>query len=411
MNSRLRKKIFLIAVPLAALSAILYFTRATAPPVTMGYEVSACKQIKTMKVGPGPEDMALDDSGENPRIFISIGELEIINPEKRKRTGIAVFEPALDKDEAGKMDIVDKPGDFDFKPHGLHLWKTPPGEKSPGETYLYVISHGRTPEKCEADKNAKTERKTHKKHSVLKFLVRGNTLVYKKCFSTSRFKGDPNDLFVTGEDEFYITDPIRKFMAFFPPASVWLHRKDGRWFEATNSVSYPNGILIRGNKAFVASTGDNQIHVFTRKPDGVFEKKKGFISLIRTEDGKIIKNLMLLDNFTFLGKEKKSILIATHPSKLKFGLHAMSPANISSPSVVLKINLNDWLKNGKAGKKHAVVFSVSGPDVDKPDERIAIQAASAALYYKGRLYISQVFEGYILSCKAGKKLIEDAKTE
>ncbi len=99
---------------------------------------------------------------------------------------------------------------------------------------------------------------------------------------------------------------------------------------------------------------------------------------------KTIARLKGLDNITFLNNDE--ILVTAHLRQIAYLNHYKDPKNIS-PTVVYKVNL-------VTGKRSAV-YSNNGS---------AICGASTALYYKGKLYLAQVFEPFLYKCD-----VEDLK--
>jgi hypothetical protein len=95
---------------------------------------------------------------------------------------------------------------------------------------------------------------------------------------------------------------------------------------------------------------------------------------------KLIAKLHGLDNVTFLND--KEILVTAHLRMLAFLKHYKDAKNIS-PTVVYRVNIFTG--------EYKAIYENDGSD---------ICGGSTALYYKGKLYISQVFEPFLLKCDA-----------
>jgi hypothetical protein len=127
-------------------------------------------------------------------------------------------------------------------------------------------------------------------------------------------------------------------------------------------LSYPNGIQGIEDTLFVSTILSNKVFRVYQTAKG-FKRKK----LLKVKGG---------DNFSVNGKN--SLLLTSHPKKMKFMKHAKNPEK-KSPSQVFEINT-------QTGEKK-LIFSSEGED---------ISAVSVAVQYKGFLYLGQVFEGFIL---------------
>jgi hypothetical protein len=219
----------------------------------------------------------------------------------------------------------------DFNPHGIYLIY------ENGEKYLFVINHI-----------------SKKQQEIIRFRILSNSLVEEKSFRDKLIK-HPNDVYAANKNEFYFSND-RPFCGSIAKYD------QGLYSLIAKSLSYPNGIQGLDDTLFVSTILSNKVFRLYRKKSGYKRKK-----FLKVKGG---------DNFTVNGKN--SLLLTSHPKKMKFIKHAKNPEK-KSPSQVFEINT-------LTGEKK-LIFSSEGED---------ISAVSVAVQYKGFLYLGQVFEGFIL---------------
>ncbi len=154
----------------------------------------------------------------------------------------------------------------------------------------------------------------------------------------------------------------------FAMRTAFVVHYDGKdsWDIAVDRICFGNGILAKQDTLYVATTRKDGLLAFARKSDGTVHK--------RTQ----IVDLKGMDNLT--QTPGGAILTAAHSNFIAFKKHAGNPENLS-PGIVYRIDPD--------ARNAEPVYASDGEE---------ISGNSTALYYKGHLYIGQVFEGYILQC-------------
>ena len=87
-----------------------------------------------------------------------------------------------------------------------------------------------------------------------------------------------------------------------------------------------------------------------------------------------------LDNISFINDNE--VLVTAHLKQIAVLKHYKDPKNIS-PTVIYRVNINTG--------DYKAVYADKGSD---------ISGGSTALYYNGKIYISQIFEPFLLKCDA-----------
>ena len=289
--------------------------------ITYAVTISASDTIK-VNTGFGPEDLAIDTL--NDRILISCD-----NRRNNMMQGeIWIYD--ISSEKARKL-LFETPPGFNFHPHGIFLYT------ENGVPFLYVINH------IYKDKS-----------EIDRFVVLKDKLKLDKRITG--ITGKPNDLVVTGMDEFYYTD----YKTF--GGSIILH-KNGKEQKVIKGLKMPNGIIIENDTLYFTATLNGKLYKasLTGYKKETVCKLKGGDNIMKTPDG----------NF----------LTASHQSFSKFMKHAKNPSK-KSPSMV-------YLVSPKNGSKK-IVFS---------DDGNKISAVSTAVLYKNTLYLGQVFDRFILVIK------------
>jgi len=296
--------------------------------------------VEKIITADGPEDMALDLSIDGqPRIIISCST----------RKG---------EDRYGKIQYYDLNDESisDFKitgyntspmrPHGINVVTID------SINYLYVISH---------EWNAEEEMVDY----IVKFQISNDSLFFQQKWSSKEidFMDATNDLHVTESGSIYCTNPTHVGFKEVP-AVVGLIRPDGTHEVIADGLAYPNGIFVNGKDLYVATAQGNILYKYQLNDQGTVVKGS------KTEAAEITGG----DNITMSGDD---LIIANHPSLVRFVLH--SRYGWKSPSSVYKYNT----KSGESKQ-------IFGPSAEY------INASSTGLIYEDHLYISQVFEGFIL---------------
>jgi hypothetical protein len=129
-------------------------------------------------------------------------------------------------------------------------------------------------------------------------------------------------------------------------------------------LAYANGILILNDKVYVAATQRKMLAEYQRQADGSLTFVRNVVKLTGYD------NISLVSWGT--------VLIAAHPSSLKFLKHARNAEKLS-PVVVYLIKL----ENGKNEELYR-------------NDGSQISGNSVAVGYGNSFYIGQVFEDFVL---------------
>lgn len=321
---------------------------------------SECRKIP---VGSGPEDMVLDTlSSSGARILVSCSERRIRNADFGE-----IFSLDVSTGLAKILPRKNNPENLDFHPHGIDLVKN-----HDGEVLLYCISHN----------------EKQKEHSIIIYRVFPDKLEFQKKLD-SPLLVSPNDVAATPSGEMFVTNDSGKRNAklehlfnlarasvvmyvennYFKDPSTGQWKKNPVWQLAASGLKYANGIAAGSyRQIYVSTVTGNQLLSYQ-----LVEKGNGF------GPKKVIAKLKGLDNISFVNPDE--ILVTSHPRLYRFIRHYKNPEK-KSPSVVYRVNL----KTGKVN----TIFS---------DDGSQISAASTAVLFNGKLFISQVFEPFILECR------------
>jgi hypothetical protein len=301
-------------------------------------------------VGPGPEDMVLDT-------FISASPRLLVSCTQRRDL------PAYG--EIGEIDLktevykvlprTNEPTGFVFRPHGFDLVKN-----NKNELLLYCISHNND----------------LKQHSILVYKVFVDHL---ECIEKmdNELLVSPNDVTADCFGNVFVTNDAGKRGSFMEPLLKLKHSNvisynasEKKWKIIATGFSYANGIATKNcTDPLLLSTSRGDRLYSLKNSDGKYNVEQ-------------IVKLKGLDNITYLNDNE--ILITAHLHELAFLKHAKDSKN-NSPSVVYRVNI----KTGQAD----AIYANDGSE---------ISGGSTALFYNGKLYISQIFEPFILKCSLEK---------
>jgi arylesterase/paraoxonase len=319
------------------LGTILFCSMACSPATA-----DSQSEGKRIEVGPGPEDMVLDTL-HTPRLLISCSARR----EEYKPYGEIESLDLLSM-ERKILTRYNEPDSILFHPHGIFLDKE----------LLYVISHEREPDI----------------HPILIYRVRGDSLEFLERI-TAGLMNSPNAL-VTGQaGEIYLVNDSGKRGSIWEKAlklkraNVVMLKKDSLdlWSSQYMAIDlgYPAGINRIGNQLYVGDAILNQIHVYQISKNGL--KPLPPIKGLKGND-----NLRIKD-----GK----ILTCGHIKPFRFIGHAKNPEKLSPVEV--------FLVDPNTGESKSI-FKTDGSQ---------ISGASTAIIFEDKLYISQVFEPYMLQVK------------
>ncbi|MES2592613.1 MAG: hypothetical protein V4608_12075 [Bacteroidota bacterium] len=315
--------------------------------------VAQQRNSQKIDVGPGPEDIVLDTfTSSYPRILASCLQRRVGNPHYGE-----ICEVNLNNNSFKILKRTKEPEGMVFRPHGFDLVKN-----SKGEILLYCISH----------------HDEIKEHSIVVYTVFADRLEFKEKLD-SPLLVSPNDVTADCSGQIFVTNDARKRgsamesllklkrsnLVRFDPVSK-------SWNVAADRFCYANGIAVNqcpADYAILSTVRSNKLYMLKKQTDG-----KGRYTPT------VIAKLKGLDNITFLNDHE--VLVTAHLKQIAFLKHYKDAKNIS-PTVVYKVNIF-------TGEYKAVYVN----------DGAAISGASTALYYKGHLYMSQIFEAFLLKCEA-----------
>ncbi len=298
-------------------------------------------------VGAGPEDMVVDTSESLPRILVSCADRRSIYEPFGE---IVAYTPAT-----GKIDTLQRIGQPDslhFNPHGIFL------DKQSSPPLLYTISH-------ERDQGF---------HPVYIWEVRGDSLIYSNLIY-SPLVYSPNALTLGADGEIYIVNDCGKRGRFIEKVLKMRKAnivrmdvgKDGS-IDArivARRLGYPAGINRIGDQLYAGDAVLNRIHIYTISGDQLIKNKawKGF----KGNDNIRIHN--------------GTLILAGHVKPFKYIGHVISQEN-KSPVRIWELD--------PATRNSKILFDTDGE---------AISAGSTGLLLDGNLYVSQVFDPFIIEVK------------
>ncbi len=308
-------------------------------------------------VGPGPEDIALDESISPTRILVACGERRGM----QAFGGIFSVDPSTDRVQQLRIDTTLK---MPFSPHGIDI------SEENGVHYLYVVNHYRSDRQTHLDKD---------EHAIIKFEIRGDFLKLEKVYKHPLISV-PNDICVLEDGSFYFSNWVGKSKRSHMISSAIFKRKTGnityydagsdRFIIAKDKLQMPNGIGVIGQRLFATLTTADQLRSYAIQNDG---------SLIDSESMAMIK---AGDNITF--DDQSRIITTSHTKASKFIKHSKSGEHIS-PSAVYAVH--------PLSKSESVLYVDNGEN---------ISGSSAAIIYDGYIYIAQVFEPFLLKVPYNK---------
>ncbi|MBI1288337.1 MAG: hypothetical protein GC178_12260 [Flavobacteriales bacterium] len=305
-----------------------------------------------IEVGRGPEDIALDTMGGNERLIISCSERR---SEDYSKNGF--YDYNISSGKLVKLPMEGLPESIAFRPHGIDIGVVN------GEKLIYSVNH----EKNEAD-FPPTGRQ-----SILVFELLDDKVVFKQQL-TSELIISPNDVCTDHQGGIYVSNDSGKRNGIWEKLfelkrSFVIHYDGNSWSAVGDKLKYANGVGVKDGRLYITGTQEKNIISYAINADGSYSDKKE------------IPCLKGNDNITFHGNE---IVTTAHLDFLKFMKH-VKHADKPSPCAVYTVNLE-----------------TEAIDTLYVDAGTILSAASTGLIYNGNLYISQVFNPYILQVPLNK---------
>lgn len=218
---------------------------------------------------------------------------------------------------------------------------------------LYVVNHSKPSPKV-------------KENRIEVYAIQGSTLQHTRTISGPELVS-PNDCFATPEGDVYYTNDSGKrgmlleklFRA--KKSTVYRVTPNDKKIQVAKRLAYANGVYVQNDTA-------KTIYISTVQQKGLFKystnaKRQNLMKV----DGQ--DNVMKCDNY---------FVVACHPKPIAFLKHAVNPAKLSPTHV--------WALNIQTGK-YQMIFA---------DDGSRVSTGSTGIYYKGKLYVSQVFQPYVL---------------
>jgi hypothetical protein len=312
-------------------------------PLPIAIEDIKCHRVK---VAPGPEDFVLDTWNGAPRLLVSSHDRR--NPE----TSGGIYYFNIQTEKTGEMARLYEPDKITaFKPHGMDI------RRNGHRTLLYVIIH---------DPYAHLERL---ENAIIIYAVNQNNLSFVELLEDADHLWSPNDLSVLPSGDIYVTNDIHGNMDMLTRSKsseiAFYDHMTRQWRVVADDIAFANGILAESDRVYVTAMFDDQVVVFPREEDGNLGTPKQVV------------HVKGADNLTRHGK---SLLTTAHYDDMAFLNHKNNAEN-RAPSVVFRIRPEMYSKE--------TVYV---------DEGQVISAASTAMIFQEKLYISQVFDPYIVVC-------------
>jgi hypothetical protein len=305
-------------------------------------------QSNKIMVNGGPEDISIDTitDPENPRLLASCNSRR---KEEAKASEIYTIDTKTEKAE--KLKRIGEPKDFCFNPHGIDLVKVK------DSLILLVVNHCYTPYE----------------NSIVRYLVKADALYFLNKFTSPLFTS-PNAVAGLPNGDYILSNDASKHNAFDEmlfklKKSNVVYCSGNDCNIAAGKVCYGNGLLILGDTVYQASTMPGEVYRYQLKDRKLINKE-------------VIMKAKGADNLRQYGNE---ILVASH---LKFGkfLAHMKNSKKKSPTMIYAVNTYTKTKR--------VIYYNKGEE---------ISAASTGLIYRDKLYIAQIFDGFVLSVMIGGK--------
>jgi len=354
----LKKILFVLLAILGLLlsSVFLYFQLGDCgiAPWSCG-DYTTKKEWTTQKltVGSGPEDMAIDTSMGLTRIIVSCAERRATQPE------IGQFHQINPADNSvALMNIV--PKDLAILPHGIDVVTI---DSVP---FLYAISHD-------------VEESTTK-HRIYRFKINQNVLLLDKNFTLEdELLTGPNDIDVLEDGSFYVSNPMpsngpnestKAILGVKNGSIVHFDGKD-KWQIAAKDFCFPNGIWVDESKdlLYVANGACHEVARYEIQGGNINTASKQ--STLQHDQKITLGDNMLIDN-------QGRLWVTSHPCPLDIMAHTENEAE-KAPIQIYTIDPTSLTTN--------TAFQNNGE---------LISAASTALYIDNRLYLSQVFDPFVL---------------
>lgn len=327
--------------------------------------------------GPGPEDIELDSSAGKPRMIISCAQRRESNKKATYDAFGEMMEYGFDGKAATIMPRIGGPTGAMFNPHGFSIARVG------GKSLLYVISHAKPSAKI-------------KQNNIEVYEIQGSNLLHVKTISGPELVS-PNDCFATPDGDVFFTNDsgkgsyLAEKMFRKKKSTIYCVKADVTRHLVGSKMAYANGIYvidtgIIGDWILKAPTGQDTVqykyldmYVSTVQQKALFKKstvvEMGDLDKLYNNKPSNILPVFGQDNITRNGN---LFVVACHPKPIKFLKHAVNPKKLS-PTHVYTVDITTG--------QYQCIFA---------DDGSRVSTGSTAILYKGKLYVSQVFQPFIL---------------
>lgn len=292
-------------------------------------------QDEIVTVGPGPEDMVIDEvSWKEPRLLISC------NARRKGEADYAEIESYNLLTGQRKALRRVEPEGMHFNPHGIDLVQVK------DSLILLAVNHYHE----------------QKENSIIRYLVVKDTLYFLQKIVDPLIVS-PNAVTGFTDGTMLVSNDAKKpgnfwHVLFIIKKAQIVYWDGNRCSVASEGYCYTNGITNKAGKVYLASTRQNKVWQFDFKDGKMLNKEE-------------IAKVHGPDNIRFYGD---NLLVPCHLRFLAFIKHFKS-AEKHSPTTVYRIN--------PSSKEKEVMYYDDGKQ---------LSGGSTALYYKGYLYVSGVFD-------------------
>lgn len=336
-------RIFRVLAMAVCLSGLLFGCNLR-DPLPIPIEDIDCRKVE---IAPGPEDFVLDVWSGPPRLLVSSHDRRV--PESSG--GIYCFD--IGTEATGEISRIGEPETLvAFKPHGMDI------RKDGSQTLIYVILH---------DPYGRLKRE---ENAIAVYRVEPEVLRFVELLEDAECLWSPNDLSVMPSGDIYVTNDVPGSLSMYLRSEsseiAFYDHREKAWKIVADGIAFANGILAEKDRVYVTATLGDAVMVYPRAADGSLGTPE---TLVRVKGP---DNLM---------RYKDSLLTTAHYDDLAFLDHRKDPEK-PAPSIVFRIRPELYTKDA--------VYVDSGR---------TISAASTAMIFRNKLYISQVFDPYIVICK------------
>lgn len=340
--------LFIVVIFVAFVARLLYQANyfSTLSMVSLG------KEKRLQSPTAGTEDLAIDY--ETGIVYVSADDRRYNRNNPQSKKNGAIYALDLDHKEL-KWTLLSENFKGEFHPHGISFYKDKDGKK-----YLFVINH------------------TQQAHTVEIFSIEETLLQHQETIKDDKnLVNSPNDLYVVGKKQFYISNDHGFTDSFWRTLEDYLQLGysyvcfyDGKSYEkVAENIQYANGIsgTADGKQLLVASTTGKCVRLYDRNLE----------TNALSETQKIYLNTGV-DN---IERDKSGhFWIGCHPKMLAFAAHANDDKK-KSPSQVIKLSY----QNGQYL-----------PETYYQNDGQNFSGSSVAVYYENQWLLGAVFEPYVL---------------